>query len=83
MYVPNIKHLPSIELVDEGMVKRVRGISYSMRTTPQNSNRIVDVSAVPGLVDAGALTARRPRCLAPSLQSHGHLTIPLKDFLAE
>jgi len=40
--VPCVKELRAVDLTDEGMVKRVRGIAYSMRTTPQNSNRMVD-----------------------------------------
>jgi RNA 3'-terminal phosphate cyclase-like protein len=29
--VPAVKELPSVDMVDEGMVKRVRGIAYSMK----------------------------------------------------
>lgn len=42
--VPNVRQLPAVDLRDEGMVKRIRGVAYSMRTTPQNANRLVDVS---------------------------------------
>eukprot|EP00775_Hariotina_reticulata_P008346 gene8346-8530_t len=42
--VPIIKQLPQVSLRDEGMVKRVRGIAYSMRVPPQNANRIVDAA---------------------------------------
>lgn len=40
--VPNIKSMPPINYVDEGMVKRVRGIAHSMKVSPQNTNRMVD-----------------------------------------
>lgn len=40
--VPNVRQLPAVDLRDEGMVKRIRGVAYSMRTTPQNANRLVD-----------------------------------------
>ncbi|GAB4814679.1 hypothetical protein N2152v2_001725 [Parachlorella kessleri] len=40
--IPNLKQLPPISLTDEGMVKRVRGVAYSMRVSPQNTNRMVD-----------------------------------------
>lgn len=36
------KELPPISLLDEGMVKRVRGIAYSMMVSPQSTNRMVD-----------------------------------------
>lgn len=36
------KMLPSVSLLEEGMVKRVRGIAYSMRVSPQTTNRLVD-----------------------------------------
>ena len=42
--MPNVRQLPAVDLRDEGMVKRIRGVAYSMRTTPQNANRLVDVS---------------------------------------
>lgn len=40
--VPVLKELPPINLLDEGMVRRVRGIAHSMRVPPQNTNRMVD-----------------------------------------
>jgi RNA 3'-terminal phosphate cyclase-like protein len=40
--VPNLRTLPPVNLVDEGMVKRIRGVSYSMKVSPQNTNRMVD-----------------------------------------
>lgn len=36
------KSLPAVSFLDEGMVKRVRGIAYSMRVSPQTTNRLVD-----------------------------------------
>lgn len=40
--IPVLKSLPPISLVDEGMVKRIRGVAFSMRVSPQSSNRMVD-----------------------------------------
>lgn len=41
--VPALKaSLPALRMADEGMVKRVRGVAYSMRVPPQNANRMVD-----------------------------------------
>ena len=36
------RSFPPVSLVDEGMVKRIRGVAYSMRVSPQNTNRMVD-----------------------------------------
>jgi RNA 3'-terminal phosphate cyclase-like protein len=40
--VPVVRQLPPVVLADEGMVKRVRGVAYSARVSPQASNRMVD-----------------------------------------
>lgn len=40
--LPVLRVLPPISLTDEGMVKRVRGVAYSARVSPQTSNRMVD-----------------------------------------
>jgi RNA 3'-terminal phosphate cyclase (RTC), insert domain len=39
--VPTVRVLPPVSLLQEGMVKRVRGVAHSMRVSPQNSNRMV------------------------------------------
>jgi RNA 3'-terminal phosphate cyclase-like protein len=39
-----MKELKPIQLVDEGMIKRIRGISYSARVSPTISKRIVESS---------------------------------------
>eukprot|EP00193_Tetraselmis_chui_P022696 CAMPEP_0177796560 /NCGR_PEP_ID=MMETSP0491_2-20121128/26842_1 /TAXON_ID=63592 /ORGANISM="Tetraselmis chuii, Strain PLY429" /LENGTH=335 /DNA_ID=CAMNT_0019319487 /DNA_START=38 /DNA_END=1041 /DNA_ORIENTATION=- len=39
---PSVRALQPINLVDEGMVKRVRGIAHSMMVAPQTSSRLVD-----------------------------------------
>jgi RNA 3'-terminal phosphate cyclase-like protein len=39
---PTPRTLPPVSVVDEGMVKRVRGVAYSMRVAPQTTNRMVD-----------------------------------------
>lgn len=38
----NVRELTPIQLIDEGDVKKIRGIAYSTRVTPQTSNRIVE-----------------------------------------
>lgn len=38
---PNVRQLRPVMLVDPGMVKRVRGVAYSCRVSPQMSNRTV------------------------------------------
>ncbi|MEW5298344.1 MAG: hypothetical protein WDW36_001480 [Sanguina aurantia] len=40
--VPVVKQLTAINLTDEGMIKRIRGVAYSMKVSPQNTNRMVD-----------------------------------------
>eukprot|EP00252_Welwitschia_mirabilis_P025637 TRINITY_DN8102_c0_g1_i1.p1 TRINITY_DN8102_c0_g1~~TRINITY_DN8102_c0_g1_i1.p1 ORF type:complete len:380 (+),score=67.34 TRINITY_DN8102_c0_g1_i1:237-1376(+) len=41
--VPIVQHsLNAVTWVDEGMVKRIRGVAYSTRVSPQMSNRMVD-----------------------------------------
>jgi RNA 3'-terminal phosphate cyclase (RTC), insert domain len=39
--LPTVRALPPVSLLQEGMVKRVRGVAHSMRVSPQNSNRMV------------------------------------------
>lgn len=38
----NVRELRPVQLTEEGKVKKVRGIGYSTRVTPQTANRIVD-----------------------------------------
>ncbi|GLI64197.1 hypothetical protein VaNZ11_007389 [Volvox africanus] len=40
--VPMVKQLGPIKMEDEGMVKRIRGVAYSMKVSPQVTNRMVD-----------------------------------------
>ncbi|GAX85703.1 hypothetical protein CEUSTIGMA_g13117.t1 [Chlamydomonas eustigma] len=41
--VPVLKQtMPPVNLTDEGMVCRIRGVAYSMKVSPQNTNRMVD-----------------------------------------
>lgn len=37
--VPIVREIPNVRWVDEGMVKRIRGVAYSMKVSPQNTNR--------------------------------------------
>ncbi len=39
---PTIKSVKSVRMLDEGMVKRVRGIAYSANTPPHMTSRMVD-----------------------------------------
>eukprot|EP01128_Nolandella_sp_AFSM9_P001552 TRINITY_DN1174_c0_g1_i1.p1 TRINITY_DN1174_c0_g1~~TRINITY_DN1174_c0_g1_i1.p1 ORF type:complete len:412 (-),score=80.35 TRINITY_DN1174_c0_g1_i1:221-1300(-) len=41
---PAVKQLSSLDLVDPGKIRRVRGIVYTTRMTPNIANRIVDVT---------------------------------------
>jgi RNA 3'-terminal phosphate cyclase-like protein len=41
---PIVKKLKPIQLLDEGMIKRVRGIAYATRVSPQLANRMVEGS---------------------------------------
>lgn len=51
--VPTVRALPPVSLLQEGMVKRVRGVAHSMRVSPQNSNRMVSsIFVVGGFCDA-------------------------------
>ncbi|KAK8794720.1 hypothetical protein WA158_001701 [Blastocystis sp. Blastoise] len=42
MEMPTVRELEHCELLDVGVVKKIRGITYSMRVSPQFGNRIVD-----------------------------------------
>lgn len=42
--VPVVKQLKPVHLTDTGLIKRIRGVAYSTRVSPQNSNRMVDAS---------------------------------------
>jgi RNA 3'-terminal phosphate cyclase-like protein len=41
---PMVKQLTPIHLMEEGFVKRVRGVAYSTRVSPQNANRMVEAA---------------------------------------
>jgi RNA 3'-terminal phosphate cyclase-like protein len=41
---PIVKNLTPIQILDEGMIKRIRGIAYSTRVSPSISNRVVESS---------------------------------------
>mmetsp|Transcript_27513 Transcript_27513/g.72338 ORF Transcript_27513/g.72338 Transcript_27513/m.72338 type:complete len:361 (-) Transcript_27513:36-1118(-) len=41
---PVVRALTPIKLVDSGRIKRIRGIAYSTRVSPQISNRVVDAA---------------------------------------
>jgi RNA 3'-terminal phosphate cyclase-like protein len=41
---PIVKKLKPIQLIDEGMVKRIRGIAYATRVSPVIANRLVEGS---------------------------------------
>uniref|UniRef100_K3WKI0 18S rRNA biogenesis protein RCL1 n=1 Tax=Globisporangium ultimum (strain ATCC 200006 / CBS 805.95 / DAOM BR144) TaxID=431595 RepID=K3WKI0_GLOUD len=41
---PLVRQLRSIHLIEEGFIKRIRGVAYSTRVSPQTSNRIVETS---------------------------------------
>lgn len=40
--LPALKELPPARFLDEGMVKRVRGVAFSARVPPQTAARVVD-----------------------------------------
>lgn len=39
--VPVVKQLKPVHWLDVGLVKRIRGVAYSTRVSPQNANRMV------------------------------------------
>lgn len=39
---PNVKQLTPIDWTSAGKIKRIRGIVYSTRMSPQTANRVVD-----------------------------------------
>lgn len=41
---PTVRSMQPIKLLDMGRVKRVRGIAYSTRVSPQTANRVVDAA---------------------------------------
>lgn len=42
--LPIAKQLKNIDWTDEGMVKRVRGVAFTLRVSPQTGNRLVDAA---------------------------------------
>ena len=40
--LPVVRQLAPVSATDEGMVKRIRGVAFSTRVSPQCSNRMVD-----------------------------------------
>ena len=42
--LPIAKELKNVDWTDEGMVKRVRGVAFTLRVSPQTGNRLVDAS---------------------------------------
>ena len=42
LHCPTVKSVRSVRMLDEGMVKRVRGIAYSANTPPHMTSRMVD-----------------------------------------
>ncbi|KAI9922741.1 hypothetical protein PsorP6_002176 [Peronosclerospora sorghi] len=41
---PQVRELRAIHLIDEGFIKRIRGVAYCTRVSPQTSNRMVETS---------------------------------------
>ena len=41
---PTVRHLTPVQLLDVGKIKRIRGISYGARVSPQTINRVVDAA---------------------------------------
>ncbi|KAI3637895.1 hypothetical protein MIR68_004544 [Amoeboaphelidium protococcarum] len=42
----NTRTLKSIQFTDEGRIRKIRGVAYAARVSPQNSNRMVESSRV-------------------------------------
>ena len=42
--LPILKELKTIDWTDEGLVKRVRGVAFTLRLSPQTGNRLVDAA---------------------------------------
>ena len=40
----NARELEPVELIESGVVKRVRGVAFTMRVSPLYGNRIIDSS---------------------------------------
>lgn len=41
MKVPILREIPSVHWTDEGQIKRIRGLAYSLKVSPQFTNRMV------------------------------------------
>eukprot|EP00210_Caulerpa_lentillifera_P002498 g2395.t1 len=41
MNIPIVREIPSIHWTDEGMIKRIRGLAYSLKVSPQFTNKMV------------------------------------------
>eukprot|EP00033_Pygsuia_biforma_P004164 GCRY01004570.1.p1 GENE.GCRY01004570.1~~GCRY01004570.1.p1 ORF type:complete len:358 (+),score=52.89 GCRY01004570.1:168-1241(+) len=46
-YCPIVKQLKAVQFMDVGKMKRIRGVAYSTRVSPQIANRIVDAARGP------------------------------------
>lgn len=42
LHCPSVKSIKSVRMLDEGMIKRVRGIAYSANTPPHMTMRMID-----------------------------------------
>ena len=42
--LPIVKTLPCLDWTDEGLVKRVRGVTFTCKVSPQNGSRMVDAA---------------------------------------
>jgi len=41
---PIVKQLKPVQYIDEGKIKRIRGIAYATRVSPQMANRVTEVA---------------------------------------
>lgn len=74
--VPVVRELASLDWTDEGMVKRIRGVAFSAKVSPQSANRMVD--AARGVLNrCGGVSARSAPARSrppPPVRGQTHLT---------
>ncbi|RYG41211.1 18S rRNA biogenesis protein RCL1, partial [archaeon] len=79
LYCPSVRQLIPINLTEEGLVRKVRGISYCSRVSPQMANRLVEGSkyvCACARVRASSHAPTRPHTRPPA-HTHTHPRTPL------
>jgi hypothetical protein len=75
--IPVVKQLKPVHWLDVGLVKRIRGVAYSTRCSPQNANRLVRAHTPRrlGACEGDTLGARERAMLGPAMSRFRSLSL--------